>query len=395
MKIPENLMHASFFFIDIVGLSDPLLSTTTQAKKIRILNDFIADCKTYKETPETEKFVFPTGDGMWISFLSGIEKPVQLSFEIHKKLQIYNKEKTANENFHVRIGCHSGDVFFVNDLNDNLNLWGSGIIMARRVMDAGDANHILMTSAMAESLFELSDEYKKIIHPIHDFKIKHGEIMLVYSVYDDQIGNSDIPEKGIIASKQEKKITEEINPIRYNQLMFVVAIKDLKKKIVKITRTFSFENISDEPVYEIYDVIKIDTPKSFTDLNVEAFDENETKLDLSSIHLDTKNKKEFSIKLKNPVFRGNNNKKITISYKTELLENIYEEIFKIPIDNFAGKMIFPSNEKELNPKLFLSTEKTREKNLQEKIDTKRGITTQINWAHIEGIKEKDLIRFEW
>ena len=395
MKIPENLMHASFFFIDIVGLSDPLLSTTTQAKKIRVLNDFIAECKTYKETPETEKFVFPTGDGMWISFLSGIEKPVDLAFEINKKFQVYNKEKTTNEHIHVRIGCHSGDVFFVNDLNNNLNLWGSGIIMARRVMDAGDENHILMTATMAESLFEISDYYKKIIHPIHDFKIKHGEILLVYSVYDDQIGNPNRPQKGIIASKQEKKISEEANPIRNNQLMFVVTIKDLKKKIVKITRTFSFENVSNEPIYEIYDVIKTDIPKSFSDLNVEAYDENEIKLDLSSIHLDTQNKKEFSLKLKKPVFLGDENKKIKISYETELLDRTFEEFFKNPIENIAAKIIFSSNEQALNPKLYISTGKTREKIMQETINKTRGVTTQINWAQIEGIKEKDLIRFEW
>jgi hypothetical protein len=70
------MMHASFFFVDIVGLSNPLLSTVTQASKIKVLNDCLAQCKTYEITPEKEKIVFPTGDGMWIAFLAGLEKPV-------------------------------------------------------------------------------------------------------------------------------------------------------------------------------------------------------------------------------------------------------------------------------------------------------------------------------
>jgi len=249
-------MHASFFFVDIVGLSNPLLSTVTQASKIKVLNDCLAQCKTYETTPKKEKIVFPTGDGMWISFLAGLEKPVKLAIELHETLQNYNHAKSQNENIQVRIGCHSGDVFFVNDLEGTVNLWGPGIIMARRVMDAGDSGHILMTSTMAESLIELSDEYRRIIHPIHDFKIKHGEVLLVYSIYDDSYGNTNRPQKGIIASKLEKKISEEANPIWFHDLKLILNLKNPQTNHIKISRTFSFENKSDEPIYEVYDIIQ-------------------------------------------------------------------------------------------------------------------------------------------
>ena len=73
----------------------------------------------------------------------------------------------------------------VNDIQGNKNFWGPGLILSRRVMDIGDAGHILMTASMAESLLELSNDFKKIIHPLHDYQIKHGDVILLYSVYDE------------------------------------------------------------------------------------------------------------------------------------------------------------------------------------------------------------------
>ena len=97
----------------------------------------------------------------------------------------------------IRIGCHSGNIFVVDDVNGNKNFWGPDLILARRTMDIGNANHILMTSSMAESLLELSDDFKKIIHPLHDYEIKHGAVLLLYSIFDDSIGNSKITFKEI------------------------------------------------------------------------------------------------------------------------------------------------------------------------------------------------------
>jgi len=387
-------MHASFFFVDIVGLSNPLLSTVTQASKIRVLNDSIAQCKTYENTPDDEKIVFPTGDGMWIAFLAGLEKPIKLAKEIHEKLQNYNNEKSPNENIQIRIGCHSGDVFFVNDLNGNVNLWGSGIIMARRVMDAGDSEHILMTSTMAERLLELSDEYRKIIHPIHDFKIKHGEVLLIYSVYDDSFGNPNRPQKGIVTSKLEKKVFEEENSIRHHELNLILILTNPQTEHFKISRKFSFENKSNEPIYEVYSTIRTDVQKSFVDLNLEAYDENENNLVLGGIHLDTGLKKKFSVKLNEPVFLDDRNKEFTVSYETELPSKIFEEFFITQINNLSVSFIFPSSSEISNPKLYLLANQDRKKVLQEKIDIKRGITTKITWNKIK-VEEKDLIRLEW
>lgn len=388
-------MHASFFFIDIVGLSNPSLSTVTQSSKIKVLNNSIAQCKTFDTTPKNERIIFPTGDGMWIAFLNGLEKPVKLAMELQQKLQKFNDSQDKNENIEVRIGCHIGDVFLVNDLQGTVNLWGPGIIMARRVMDAGDSGHILMTSTMADSLIELSDEYGKIIHPIHDFKIKHGEIWLVYSVYGESFGNSKKPQRGIFTSKVENKISEMSNPVHYEDLKLILQLKDPQTNLWKISRTIHFENKSDEPISEIYDIIQTGVPKSFAELNVKAYDENEKILELGGIYLDAKNKKEFSFKLNNPVFRNDKNNEITITYETQLPHRFFEEILTIDIDNFSTEIIFPSNNNTSNPQLFLFTYLKREKLPEKEMKVKRGVTTQTKWENIKNLKQKDLIRIEW
>lgn len=386
-------MHASFFFIDIVGLSNPLLSTTTQSSKIKILNNSIAQCPSYESTPTKEKIVFPTGDGMWIAFLDGLEKPINLALELHQKLKKHNQEQTKNEQIQVRIGCHSGEVFFVNDLNGTVNLWGPGIIMARRVMDAGDAEHILMTSTMAENLIELSDEYRKIIHPIHDFKIKHGEVLLVYSAYGDNFGNSERPKKGLVVSKVDQNL-ESITPIVYNCLDLVVNLKNSETNICKISKTFAVENQSMNPIYEVSDTIQTHSKKLFGDLNVKAYDENNENLEIAGVNLDTENKKEFKLKLNKPIFQKDKNKKFTISYEIELKNNFFEEIFPINIEQLGIEFTFPTNVK-IQPKLYLLTIKDRQKSIQEEVDLKRGISTQIKWNEIKNVEINDLVRLEW
>lgn len=88
-----SLIHANFFFVDIVGLSDPLMSTKTQIKKIETLNRQITECKAFKMTPKEMMLVLPTGDGMVIGFLQGPELPLRLAVELHARLEQYNRDK--------------------------------------------------------------------------------------------------------------------------------------------------------------------------------------------------------------------------------------------------------------------------------------------------------------
>ncbi len=189
----SGIMHASFFFIDIVGLSDPLLSVKKQIEKIHILNNLISTCSSYKK--DRNKKILPTGDGMAIGFTSDPKLPLDLSMELQQKLRRHNKNMDEESRVKVRIGIGSGHVFLVNDLNDNQNVWGPGIILSRRVMDLGDDGHILMEGELAKTILTIDDEYDKVIHYIGDYKIKHNQTIKVYSVYGDKIGNAQMPSK--------------------------------------------------------------------------------------------------------------------------------------------------------------------------------------------------------
>jgi hypothetical protein len=86
-------------------------------------------------------------------------------------------------------------VFVVNDIKDNQNVWGPGIILARRVMDIGDSFHILLADRLAEDLIALKYEYRTTIKPIVDYKIKHGQTIKLYSAYSKEFGNPKPPSR--------------------------------------------------------------------------------------------------------------------------------------------------------------------------------------------------------
>ncbi|HVE38081.1 MAG TPA: ATPase domain-containing protein [Nitrososphaeraceae archaeon] len=191
---PSGVIDAAFFFVDVVGLSDPALSVRRQIEKIEALNDMIGHCETFKKA--SDKRVLPTGDGMAIGFMLSPESPLQLGIDLHHALRKYNTHTNKEDGsfLDVRIGLASGSVFIVNDVNSNQNIWGPGIIFARRVMDVGDGGHILLAGPLAESLLTLDDKYRAMINLLGEYQVKHGQIIKIYSAYSgNEFGNSVIP----------------------------------------------------------------------------------------------------------------------------------------------------------------------------------------------------------
>lgn len=191
--LPSEVVNVNFFFIDVVGLSDPSLSVKKQIEKIGILNKMIGSCETYLKSKG--KIIVPTGDGMAIGFLFNPESPFKLSVELHQKLRIYNHGKSNEDVIAVRIGLSSGPVFVVNDIVNNQNVWGPGIIFARRVMDIGDSFHILLADRLAEELIGLRDEYRPTIKYIADYHVKHGQRIKLYSAFSKEFGNPQLPKR--------------------------------------------------------------------------------------------------------------------------------------------------------------------------------------------------------
>lgn len=193
--LPSEVVDVNFFYTDIVSLSDPSLPVKKQMEKIGILNKMIGSCDAYFRTPKDKKIVLTTGDGMAIGFLLNLELPFQLSTQLHRKLRLYNRGKSPEDMIGLRIGLGSGPVFVVNDIKDNQNVWGPGIILARRVMDIGDNFHILLAERLAEDLITLKYEYRTTIKPLVDYKIKHGQTIKLYSAYSKEFGNPKPPSK--------------------------------------------------------------------------------------------------------------------------------------------------------------------------------------------------------
>src|SRR5213080_4063285 len=133
---PPLTVSYHWFFTDIVAGSDPTITTNEQARKIIVLNQLIDRTEVFRQRDPDSTLVLPTGDGMAIGFSDSPEKPLRLALEVHKNLYRYNKLKRSDKDkLLIRIGIDSGPVYLIKDLNGKENVWGPGIIMARRVMD--------------------------------------------------------------------------------------------------------------------------------------------------------------------------------------------------------------------------------------------------------------------
>lgn len=337
-----SLIYANFFFTDIVGLSDPRMSTKTQIKKIEVLNKLIKECIAFNSMSKDSLIVLPTGDGMAIGFFHSPELPLNLAIELHRKIGIYNKAKIPTESLRLRIGIHSGPVFVVNDVLDNKNVWGPGIIIARRIMDIGNDSHILLSSRVAEDLRELSDEYKKIIKPLHDYTIKHGQRILIYSAYGPDFGNSNLP---IGHSYQRSKMKKEIIKLRrttiYPYLEVNVTVNDLNTMLLKYKRLYEIENISDEPIYQVLHGIATDIPKTFQELDIKVYDNENQNLTISSISVDKPFQKEFTTIFNKPILKGEKGKFYVLEYEVEEPEKYFENAFLVDCHEFIINIDYP------------------------------------------------------
>ncbi|HEX9846591.1 MAG TPA: adenylate/guanylate cyclase domain-containing protein [Candidatus Nitrosotenuis sp.] len=395
---PTRLFHAHFLFVDIVGLSDPSMSTKTQVKKIETLNKSISETTTYKNTPKDTILVLPTGDGMCLGFLQGPELPLHLAIDLHKKLDEYNKGKIPSETVRIRIGLHSGSCFIVKDIRGYDNVWGPGTIISRRVMDFGDDGHILLSTRLAEDLRELSDEYRKIIKPVHDFTIKHGQTMLVYSAYGPGFGNPQHPTKGAAErSKYGEEILKMQKTALYPNLEVHLTITDPEKMLTRHKRTYEVANISDEPIKYVLHGIATDVEKySINDLNLQVLDDANREMRISSINVDKPTTKEFTTQFNRPVVKGEKDRKYTLVYEVEEPERYFENAFLIDVQKFSLVFEYPKSMRDCQPIIYYINQETDEKTKSE-IDliveeTPDCFITRYNKA--ENLKGETL-RLEW
>ena len=177
---------ASVLFTDIVGFSlNPL---EKQNELLRTLQQIVRATGQFKKAQAAGNLIsLPTGDGMALAFFGDPVAPVKCAIEIQTALH-------SHPELPLRTGVHSGPVFRHSDIQDNINVVGGGINVAQRVMDCGDAGHILVSQSVAEVLQQLTD-WPASLHDLGIFQVKHGVRLQLYNVYRDGVGNPELPTK--------------------------------------------------------------------------------------------------------------------------------------------------------------------------------------------------------
>ncbi len=187
VKKEIELEIAHLLLIDVVGYSKLLVNE--QIELLQELNQIVRGTECFRAAETKGKLIrVPSGDGMALLFFQSPEQPVRCALEISRTLQ------EGHPHIQLRMGVHSGPVNQVTDVNDKTNIAGSGINVAQRVMDCGDAGHILLSGHIAEDLTHYR-HWQPYLHDLGECEVKHGLRLHLVNLYKDNLGNLHLPDK--------------------------------------------------------------------------------------------------------------------------------------------------------------------------------------------------------
>ena len=193
-EVRSEIAHV--LFVDIVGYSKLLINE--QHALLDTLNRIVRATQEFQTAETAGRLIkIPTGDGMALVFYSSPEDPVECAMEISRALK-------EHPELRLRMGVHSGPVNSVIDVNERANVAGAGINIAQRVMDCGDAGHILLSKRVAEDLGQYS-HWQPHLHELGECEVKHGVRVSVVNFYTDDLGNPVFPEKFKDSSGKKEK----------------------------------------------------------------------------------------------------------------------------------------------------------------------------------------------
>src|SRR5881392_2467948 len=192
-----QLEIAHVLFIDIVGYSK--LSISDQHAAVEELTRIVRASEQFQRAEAASRLLrIPTGDGMALVFYTSPEAPAQCAVEVSCALKKHSR-------LQLRMGIHSGPVGGVVDVNERANLAGAGINIAKRVMDCGDAGHILLSKHVAEDL-EGYQRWRLLLHDLGTCEVKHNVPVSVVNLYDDQFGNAKLPQRFETVQKRQTRL---------------------------------------------------------------------------------------------------------------------------------------------------------------------------------------------
>src|SRR5436190_6828597 len=185
IKKEIQLEIAHVLFIDIVGYSKLLISE--QHAAVEELNRIVRASEQFQRAEAASRLIkIPTGDGMALVFYTSPEAPAQCAAEISRVLKEHPR-------LQLRMGIHSGPISGVVDVNERPNLAGAGLNIAQRVMDCGDAGHILLSKHVAEDLEEY-ERWRPLLHDLGTCEVKHGHRIGIANLYSHEVGNPQLPQ---------------------------------------------------------------------------------------------------------------------------------------------------------------------------------------------------------
>ena len=211
--LPMEIAH--LLLIDVVGYSKLLVNE--QIGCLRELNQVVRGTECFRSAEETGKLLrLPTGDGMALVFFRTPEEPARCALEISRDLK-------KSPNIQVRMGIHSGPVTQVKDVNETPNIAGAGINVAQRVMECGDAGHILMSKRVADDLAEYR-HWQPHLEDLGEFEVKHGLPLHLFNLCKESLGNPSVPTK---LQRRIWKFGTTLRPVRGSWRSWALAITSL------------------------------------------------------------------------------------------------------------------------------------------------------------------------
>src|SRR5437879_97493 len=217
VKKEIELEIAHLLLIDVVGYSKLLVNE--QIELLQELNQIVRGTECFRAAETTGKLIrVPSGDGMALLFFHSPEEPVRCALEITRTLQ-------EHPHIQLRMGVHSGPVNRVTDVNDKTNIAGSGINVAQRVMDCGDAGHILLSGHIAEDLTHYR-QWQPYLHDLGVCEVKHGLRLHLVNLCKENLGNPQVPEKLRRRKRwgQESDIVRPVSLPRRPRALVVLAL---------------------------------------------------------------------------------------------------------------------------------------------------------------------------
>src|SRR4029077_6878385 len=201
LDLPLEIAH--LLLIDVVGYSKLLVNE--QVELLQELNRIVRSTESFRAAEASGKLIrVPTGDGMALLFFRSPEEPGRCALEISRTLHDHPQVQ-------LRMGIHSGPVNRVEDVNDRTNIAGAGINVAQRVMDCGDAGHILVSKHLADDLADYR-HWRPHLHDLGDCEVKYGLRLHLVNLYKDDLGNPHLPEK-LKRGKRWKQPAVPVGPI--------------------------------------------------------------------------------------------------------------------------------------------------------------------------------------